>query len=126
MCFGHCPVYQVGFHADGRAEWNGEFFVERTGLFSGTIDAQAFSRLTSHVLRAGFFSWDPEYVQMVTDLPAYRIRVIRDAVPKEVLQYATEEPPGFGPLAAQIDSLAEAITWRKVDDGAKENKERGP
>jgi hypothetical protein len=126
MCFGQCPVYQVTFRADGQARWNGEYFSDRIGRFLGRIESDVFSRLATVVERSGFFHWAPEYSEMVSDNPTYRIRVVRDGVAKEVLQYATDEPPGFTRLASRIDRVADAIAWTKVDEEVSPPAEREP
>jgi len=91
---------------------------------SARVEPDEFEQVASYVQRCGFFEWADEYQpsEFVTDNPEYRIRVVKDGLVKEVLQYATNEPPGFGRLAARIDQVAERILWARdePDVGATE------
>jgi hypothetical protein len=114
-CEGTCPVYRVTLRADGRALWEGRAFVDRLGTFHGGIDEEAWRGLARYVERCGFLGWADQYQpeEFVTDHPEYRIGATWDGGTKEVLQYATKEPPGFGRLAKRIDSLADGLTWTR-------------
>jgi hypothetical protein len=111
MCFGTCPAYSVVLRSDGTAEWEGRAHVDRIGPHAGRIDGKAFARLAKAVMRSGFFDWRDNYSAPVTDNPEYRLRVRTTEVEKTVRQYATEEPPGFGPLAELVDDAVDAVGW---------------
>lgn len=110
-CFGTCPIYEVTLNADGTATWDGERFVDRLGQYKGEVDLNDYRRLAGFVQRAGFFSWDPEYVADVTDLPDYILTVAAGGQTKSVRQNGVDEPPDFWVIASLVDHLAEAIDW---------------
>lgn len=113
-CRGFCPVYEVTVQADGRATWNGERFVDRTGPFEGEVDPGDYGRVAAFVARTGFFEWDPEFVSGVTDAPDFQLAVVRGAETTSVRQNGTDEPPDFWVIAALVDGLADAIDWQPV------------
>jgi hypothetical protein len=111
-CFGFCPIYQVTLHADGRATWIGDRFVEKVGPYEGEIDPNDFLRLASFVTRAGFFEWAPEYVSGVVDTPDYHLEVQRGGETKSVRQNGVDEPPDFWVIASLVDGLAATVDWK--------------
>jgi Domain of unknown function (DUF6438) len=112
MCFGPCPAYEVVLHQDGSATWRGEAYVDRIGDHAGQFDVSDFERLAALVERVGFFSWQDEYTQPVTDLPTYVLAVTTTERSKSVVQYATDDPPNFWVLASLVDHIAGHATWR--------------
>ena len=110
-CFGTCPDYEVTLRADGTATWHGRNFVDRAGEWEGTFDEAEFSRVAAFMRRCGFFDWNDEYVEAVTDLPTYMVTAKDGASEKSVLQYATDEPPDFWVIATMIDAIAASASW---------------
>lgn len=47
----------------------------------------------------------------MTDNPEYVLEVVRQGSTKQVLQYATDEPPDFWTIATVIDGIASSIEW---------------
>jgi hypothetical protein len=111
-CYGPCPIYQVTLTLDGTALWHGERFVDREGSWVGTFDPVVFSVLEALVDAVGFFDWDDDYSEAVTDLPQYHLSVRRDGNEKTVRQYATDEPHGFAHIATAVDAVAAALAWK--------------
>lgn len=74
-----------------------------------------FERLAGFIDEAGFFDWGDRYEFDVTDNPEYELVVIRDGVKKGVVQYATDDPPGFWTIATLIDGIASQIDWTKEE-----------
>jgi hypothetical protein len=113
-CFGTCPVYEVTLAADGTATWNGDRFIDRLGRYQGQMDLNDYGRLARFIQRADFFSWDPDYVASVTDLPNYYLTVVAGGQTKTVRQYGVDEPADFWVIAALVDCLSEAVDWTAV------------
>jgi hypothetical protein len=110
-CFGTCPDYEITLRADGTAQWHGRNFVDRAGQWDGAFSPAEFSKLAAFMRRCGFFDWDDEYVDTVTDLPTYVITAKDGSSAKSVLQYATDEPADFWVVATLIDAIATSGTW---------------
>ena len=113
-CFGSCPIYAVTLAADGLADWDGERFVDRLGRYQGQVDLNDYERIARFIQRAGFFSWEPEYLANVTDLPDYFLTVEAGNQTKTVRQNGVDEPADFWVIAALVDCLAEALDWTAV------------
>jgi hypothetical protein len=111
-CFGFCPIYEVILQADGRATWNGERFVDRLGPYEGEISPGDFGHVAAFVERAGFFSWNDEYLGGVFDTPEYQLTVARGRQSKTVRQNGVDEPPDFWVIAALVDGLAATVDWK--------------
>lgn len=109
-------MYEVTLAADGTATWYGERFVERLHRHQGTVDVNEFGRLARFIQRADFFSWEPEYVANVTDLPDYFLTVVTGAGTTTVRQNGVDEPADFWVIAALVDALACALEWTRVPE----------
>lgn len=110
-CFGTCPVYELTLNSDGTAEYLGERFVQRTGPNHGQFNPGDFDKLAGFAIRAGFFEWNDEYRENVTDLPEYRLTVVAGEDTKTVVQYGTDEPPDFWVIAEVVDGIASDVDW---------------
>jgi len=115
-CEGPCPVYDLTLRRDGTASWHGEAFTHPLADFDGTVAPDDFSRLAGSIERAGFFSWGDEYLEQVYCHPAYVLEVVCAGEAERVLQYATDEPPGFRSIAEAVDAIRETIRWTRRRD----------
>jgi hypothetical protein len=111
-CYGTCPVYRVTLRSDGTVIWEGERFVQPIGRHVGRVDPAHFEHLARLTESSGFFEWRDEYAEPVTDHPANTIEVHRGNDLKRVVQYATDEPPGFWTIATLIDGIALHGGWQ--------------
>jgi len=53
-CYGTCPVYEVVFHRDGRAEYHARKFVQQIGEFTGRIYPKDYARLCDLIESSSF------------------------------------------------------------------------
>jgi hypothetical protein len=113
-CNGTCPVYSVMFRADGRASWEGEYFVERLGKHTGNISPDAFSEVADVAVSSGFFSLDRYTSIPPTCVSGLGIEVMTGVRDKSVESWGSGEPEAFVLLADQIDRVAESLAWRPV------------
>ncbi len=81
------------------------------GDHEGRFNASEFADLSAIVERCGFFDWQDEYTEMVTDHPTYVLTVSRGEESKTVVQYATDEPADFWTLAALVDGVSMQVVW---------------
>jgi hypothetical protein len=119
-CFGTCPVYTVIFQADGRAQWRGEWFVDRMGDYSGEA-SQADSRLWL-ALRSGRASL---LSKMITLLPQPTSRSTRSKPPQARVTrlYAHGGQESLQPSSR---SGVGSTRWRNRSPGNRSPQTRNP
>jgi hypothetical protein len=114
-CYGECPIYTVKLHADGKVEYVGVAFVERSGHHSGTIPESWFRRLTELALDIGYFELRDSYSCEVTDSPTIYTSVTENGRRKIIRHYA----PGWaGPARLHafedaIETFVDYVTWEE-------------
>jgi hypothetical protein len=120
-CFGNCPIYRIVLRSDGTATFIGWNYVERIGVYSGTVDREEFTRLVEEAEASGFWQLQESYLRPVNDLPVVRTSAVRaDATRKAVRDHgavgvpAVEGPAELLRFQAAIDRLAAEIAWEKV------------
>lgn len=107
-----CPVYTLTLVGDGSVRWNGEIFVERLGHRTGSTNPDGVKRVISFARKVGFFGWDSEYREHVTDAPGTRITITLGPDERHsVFQYATDKPREFWTLATLIDGVSVLVDW---------------
>lgn len=130
MCFGTCPVYKVTLRKDGSATYNGEWFVDKIGLYAGIISEHSFHRISELVdlinfsnLKDGYYYVevsddtclaDGDYIQ-VTDAPSTITNVVYSKGEKRIDNYGNNGPYELQLLEEAIDYEVSLIEWLKVE-----------
>ena len=123
-CFGECPVYTVSIDAGGNVVYEGKKFVRVEGRQTDRIPASRAARLLATAERIGFFELRDRYrtirnpdgtETMVTDLPTTFVTITRGGQTKRVEDYIGA-PEGLKELEQEIDDLARATRWIRIDE----------
>jgi hypothetical protein len=123
-CFGECPVYSVSIDAGGNVVYDGKRFVRVEGRQTDRIPASRAARLLATAERIGFFELRDRYrtirnpdgtETMVTDLPTTFVTITRGGKTKRVEDYIGA-PEGLKELEQEIDDLARATRWIRIDE----------
>ena len=113
-CFGNCPIYEVTLRSDGLATYVGGDYAPRRGRFEAQVDSAAVARLLARLDSVGFWEMKVDRQLRVTDLPDVILRAERDGRQHRV--HANLPPAELRPIHAAIDSIAEALDWRPVQE----------
>lgn len=122
MCFGSCPVYEVRIFKNGVVEYQGEYFVLKTGYARKEISQETINELQDAFETSGFFQLPPGWgddpvncYMMTTDLPSVVVEYRDDRRTKKINHNAGVfcTPGTFSDfdLAAKIDDLVGTIEW---------------
>lgn len=114
-CFGTCPIYQVEFHRDGTAEYRGERFTRKVGLYRGVVDALSYGRLTYALDRLEFMQMKESFDAMVTCAEAVTVSAVRDPGGRKVVEdHGRAGPPDLWVIQELIDVVSNSVRWVKV------------
>lgn len=69
-CYGACPTYTATVYGDRSIEYNGERFVERSGLHTGTVSSGDLCAILTEVAQRGLMQSDTSFVdEDIADAP---------------------------------------------------------
>ncbi len=120
-CFGACPMYTVTVHGDGRVQFVGNRFVEKTGEHTKTIDVARVAELFAYADSIGFFDM-PQQVTPAneaacgryhTDAPSADITMIWGSRDQTVSHYhgCNKAPAGLHAFQDRIDAVLGTAEW---------------
>lgn len=75
VCFGQCPMYSATVYGDGSVEYNGERFVDRVGVHTGTISPEDLCAILTEVEQRKLMQIDTSYVEEVPDAPMTKVTI---------------------------------------------------
>lgn len=117
-CFGRCPVYRVELRGDGRALYEGGYFVDVVGEREGRIDPREFETLVQEFREADFFSLHEAYEAPITDMSATRLTVQIGGRTHTVTDYVGESvgmPSVVVDLERRVDEVGRTAQWTGRD-----------
>jgi ankyrin repeat protein len=118
-CMGNCPAYIVTVSTEGIA-FDGGFAVVAKGKHADKVDADAVRDLAKKFVAADFYSMDPMYREMATDLPTYMLSISIDGHEMRVEDYNGQEvgmPAVIADLEEDVDTLARTGRWIEGSEG---------
>lgn len=110
VCFGTCPSYKLSINERGEITYEGEKFVEVTGVRTAQIHKDEVEKLVDKFFETGFFEMKDEYTGNVTDLPTTITSINIDGRRKTVKNYYGA-PEALMELESEIDRTANAYVW---------------
>ena len=113
-CYGHCPVYDFTFWANGTAVYHGEMFVPRIGEYRGKIARGEFRVLANLIIAREFRALKDRYEALLTDLPSVITTVTADSWQKRVHDYGHAGPDGLIIIELALDLACTRVKWRKI------------
>lgn len=119
-CFGTCPVYSVRIVADGTVTFDGERFVEVTGVSTAAVEPSAAADLMHGLVAGGFNELAERYTHDAkvcgsyhTDAPRV-ILTLRMSGREKTVEHdygCSDAPESLRRMHAQVDSVAGVARW---------------
>jgi TonB family protein len=119
LCYGSCPSYSVGVHADGKVVWDGSGYVLVHGHRTGRIDASAARDLIERFRTKEFWSLCGAYTRPVTDNPTVTVAVTLAGRTRVVSDYADSAPLAEQERELAIDEISNSHFWRHGDPASE-------
>ena len=120
-CFGACPMYAVTVYGDGRVEFVGDRFVEKTGSHSAVADPVRVAELFAYAESIGFFDMpqnitpanEPACGMSHTDDSSAEITLVWGDRDRTVSHYhgCSKAPEALRSLERRIDEVAGTARW---------------
>jgi hypothetical protein len=119
-CFGMCPVYTVDITADGVVTFNGERFVDVTGISTAAIEPDSAAALIQEMVAGGFFDLADSYAygekvcgSYHTDAPRVTLTLrTRGRVKTVEHDYGCSDVPAqLRVMQERVDSVAGVERW---------------
>lgn len=125
-CYGACAEYALDLFRDGSVRFTGTKNVAKVGEHRSSIPKKSVAALLTRFRESGFFTADSAYVMAaprcgayVPDGPTLQLTAVLDDVTHRVrLETGCTGAPTFlKALAAQVDSVANALQWTTANNG---------
>jgi len=118
-CYGMCPVYTFVLNRDGTFRYKGEAFVERMGMFTGTIPVYEFNRLAQYLKDSGYMELRDGYGAPGDDGETVFTTVVMNGTRKVVMDHSYSGPPKLWAMEQLIDHVLVCAKWNaRQPDGA--------
>lgn len=109
---GACPVFTLRIFADGRAVYEGERNVTRTGTWERRLNPTELNALRNRFDQSGFWQLRSRYDGTVQDVAGVYLSYSKGGRTKQVLNRDTENPPAvFQQLAGALEALVSSGGW---------------
>jgi hypothetical protein len=116
ICFGECPSYKVTLRRDGSANYVGEFYVKRKGVYKGEISEAQFNRLVRLLESQDFFQMTDKYpddLEKLVDGQVNQLSVKSVAGNKIIRYHHHDEPVELWAIELAIDAVTEELNRQK-------------
>ena len=120
-CFGACPMYTVTAWGDGRVEFEGRQFVEKTGTHTATVDAASVAALFAQADSIGFFDLPADITpanqaacgSAWTDMPGVETTVVWSERDHTVNHYhgCPKAPAELTAFEERVDAVLGTARW---------------
>ncbi len=110
-CYGTCPVYTFILNSDGTFRYKGEAFVEKQGVFTGTIPVYEFNRLAQYLKDSGYMYLRDGYGEIGDDRETVYTMVVINGVPKVVMDHSYAGPSKLWAMEQLIDHILVYAKW---------------
>ena len=114
-CFGRCGIYTATIYTNGYVIYNGEKWVEKEGVYEGTISQKSMDEILKYAQELKYFEMKSEYDNKgVTDLPS-TITKLRNEEGLKTIQNRYEGPKELSQFEKYLDSILDGIKWKKME-----------
>lgn len=120
-CFGACPMYRVIIGGDGRVRFEGDRFVDSTGVHRTTVPAAEVAALFAYANSIGFFALPSDITPANeavcggywTDMPSAEVTIEWAVRAHTVSDYhgCPKAPESLRRLEQRIDAVAGTSRW---------------
>lgn len=112
-CYGSCPSYTVTL-SDGGVAFDGGGFTVASGKHTAPLEPAVLRALAERFVAADFYSFDEEYMALVTDNPSKTLSISIDGLEKKVVDYVgawVGMPAVISELEDAVDEAARTDRW---------------
>ncbi len=111
-CYGTCPVYEVVFHRDGRAEYHAKQHLPQLGDFLGKVYPGDYARLCYLIESSGFKAFKPNYRANWTDDTTCIVTITKGSTLTAVSDYGSVGPIQLWAIQQTLDSIRNGTEWK--------------
>ena len=112
-CHGTCPIYTLILKSDGTFTYKGVQFVEKVGVFTGTIPVYRFNQLAQFIRDSGFADLQDGYGEIGDDRETVYTTVVMNGKRKVVMNQGSAGPSKLWAVEQLTDlALAHEATWK--------------
>jgi len=112
-CYGTCPIYTLVLKSDGTFTYKGVQFVEKLGVFSGTIPVYRFNQLAQFLKDSGYMNLQDGYGEIGDDRETVYTTVVMNGKRKIVMNHGSGGPSTLWAVEQLIDlALANEAIWK--------------
>lgn len=111
-CYGNCPVYEVTFYRDGRAEYHAQQHLPQIGHFVGEVYPGDYARLCYLIESSGFGTFQPSYRASWTDDATCIVTVTKGASSTAVSAYGRVGPIQLWAIQQTLDAFKNGTEWK--------------
>ena len=110
-CYGRCPVYEVVFHRDGKAEFTAKQHLPKLGTFVGEVCLGDYGRLCYLIENSHFNDFKPSYRGGWTDDATCIVTVTHGNSTRAVSDYGRVGPIELWAIQQLIDAIKDRTEW---------------
>jgi len=111
-CYGTCPVYEVVFHRDGRAEYHAQEHLPQLGHFVGKVYPGDYARLCYLIESSGFNTFKSSYRASWTDDTTCIVAVTKGSTSTAVSDYGRVGPIHLWAIQQTLDGIRNRTEWK--------------
>jgi uncharacterized protein DUF6438 len=113
MCFGFCPAYRLSIYGNGKAVYEGRYYVRVEGARTTYIPKRKVRELVAEFQRIGFYDFDDQYIIAATDFPSVLVSIDLEGRSKTIDMYGAEAiaPEEIANLIKQIEEAVNVARW---------------
>lgn len=112
-CYGTCPVYTLSIYSNGEAEFEGEYYTDKHGLYGKQLSKATMSALKDAFGKVDFFALQDKYKSRIPDLTQVTLFHAKDGKSKTV-KYKEERPDELPVLEKMLKEIAESKGWKAI------------
>jgi len=110
VCYGACPVYSLTIHGNGTVVYEGEIYVNVTGIQTSEISQEKIQEIVDEFYRIDYLSLDDVYDEPISDIP-HTITSIRINGKYKSIYNRWGAPTELDELENKIDEITNSKQW---------------
>lgn len=114
-CYGKCPSYTLTIFNNGHLVYHGKRFVEKEGIYDGTITADQLTLIKEKIDAVHFFELSSKYDNQATDIPSCIIEVNLNGKTKKITD-RVGAPKELKELEKLIEELVFNAELKKAEE----------
>lgn len=120
-CFGYCPMFTLTLWDNGRLDYLGDRFVEKTGPDTVFVTAEELTRLKTALESTNLWQYPENIPTQIADAPSATLTVFRSDGTSHRVKGSMDRPQPIVDLQKMLQNTAEAHGL-KVNKGVNPNE----